>query len=191
MEFCDIPYRISYRNIKHPRLELRTGELEVILPFGHDPETVLSKHRNWIFKKTEFIKECLNNSSNMEINDRTEKEFKKITRSLVNLFTGELKIRLNKVYFRKMKTKWASCSSRNNLTFNKLMKYLPKHLIDYIIFHEVAHLIELKHSKKFWKLVSGKFPKHNKIEEDLFAYWFLIQSNMPYKFSSSSNRIIQ
>jgi predicted metal-dependent hydrolase len=180
MELYDIPYKISYRNIKHPRLELRTGELEVILPFGHDSDTVLIKHRNWIFKKTEFIKECLNNSSDKEISNRTETEFKQLIYSFVESFTKELKIGVNKVYFRRMRTKWASCSSKKNLTINTFVKKLPDHMIGYIIFHEVAHVVEMKHSDKFWKLVSNKFPKHDKIEKDLFAYWFLIQSEAQY-----------
>lgn len=39
-----------------------------------------------------------------------------------------------------MKTKWASFSPKNNLTINKLMKYLPDDLIEYVIFHEISHL---------------------------------------------------
>jgi hypothetical protein len=176
MEPYDIPHRISYRNIKHPRLELRTGELMVILPFGYDPKILLTKHQNWIIKKTELIKECLRESSSKKITPRTESEFKKLVHLTVEAFAKELKVNVNRVYFRKMKTKWASCSSKKNITVNTLMKTLPDQLINYIIFHEISHLIKKKHTDKFWNLVSTKFPNHLKIEKDLLTYWLLFQS---------------
>ena len=73
-----------------------------------------------------------------------------------------------------MKTKWASCSKKRNLTINTLMKFLPDYLIEYIIFHEIAHLKERKHNENFWKIVSRKFKNYEEMEKELFIYWFLI-----------------
>jgi len=56
-----------------------------------------------------------------------------------------------------MKTKWASHSSNNNLTINTLLKYLPNDIIEYIVYHEIAHAIERKHNEKFWNLIAKKF----------------------------------
>ncbi len=78
----------------------------------------------------------------------------------------------------KMKSKWGSCSSRKNLTFNTFLKYLPETLIKYIVLHEMAHLIERKHDHKFWEIVSKKYKNHQKRESDLFSYWFLIKLNL-------------
>ena len=81
---------------------------------------------------------------------------------------------MKKIYFRKMKTKWASCSAKRNLTINTLMKYLPDYLIKYVIFHEIAHLKEKRHNDEFWKIVSKKFVNYQKLERDLFVYWFQV-----------------
>jgi len=81
---------------------------------------------------------------------------------------------IHKIYFRRMKTKWASCSLKGNLTVNTLMKYLPEELIRYVIFHETAHLIERRHNDRFWGIISQKFGNYEKMEQDLFSYWFLI-----------------
>jgi hypothetical protein len=77
-----------------------------------------------------------------------------------------------------MRTKWGSCSHQNNLTLNSLLAYLPEHLIEYVIFHEVAHTKERKHADNFWKLVESKFDDHKEREMELFGYWFLIQKEM-------------
>ena len=51
-------YKVSYRRVKYPRLEFKTGELLLILPFGQDPKPFVEKHRRWIEGKAEFIRGC-------------------------------------------------------------------------------------------------------------------------------------
>jgi len=70
--------------------------------------------------------------------NRSEEEFKELIYSLVDKNTHELLINLNKINFRKMKTKWASISPLKTLTVNILAKYLPEYLIKYIIYHELT-----------------------------------------------------
>jgi len=47
-------------------------------------------------------------------------------------------------------------------------------LIRYVIFHEMAHLIEKRHNDKFWQIVSGKYKSYRKMETEMFTYWFLV-----------------
>ena len=170
-----VEYKVSYRKVKYPRLEFKTGELLLILPFGHDPETLLEKHRDWIVKKKGLINGCLRNSSGKEIVEREDEEFKDLIYLIVERISRELDVKVNKVYFRKMRTKWASCSTKKNLTINSLMKHLPEDLIEYVIFHEIAHLIEKRHNANFWNIILSRFDTYRDLEKDLFEYWFLIQ----------------
>ncbi|OQX52170.1 MAG: hypothetical protein B5M54_09565 [Candidatus Aminicenantes bacterium 4484_214] len=73
-----IPYKVSYRAVKYPRLEFKTGELLIVLPFGHTPETVLDKDKSWIVQKFDFIKTCMEETKNKELATRSEEEFKKL-----------------------------------------------------------------------------------------------------------------
>src|SRR4030042_4859283 len=172
MELLNVPYSVSHRNVKYPRLEFRTGKLLRVLPFGRKPGPMLDKHKRWILKKISFVEECLKHASDKKLVERTEEEFRELTFSLVKKNLNELGGRLNHIYFRAMKTKWASLSSKKNLTINRLMKNLPEHLLNYIIFHEVIHLKEKKHNDKFWEKVSRKFVNFREFEKDLFVYWF-------------------
>lgn len=110
--------------------------------------------------------------------ERTEREFKDLIYSFVKRTSRELGSKLNKIYFRTMKTKWASLSGKRNLTINKLMKDLPEHLLNYIIFHEIVHLKEKKHNDKFWKRISRKFDNYQDLEKDLFVYWFQVANRI-------------
>ncbi|MEW6417317.1 MAG: YgjP-like metallopeptidase domain-containing protein [Nitrospirota bacterium] len=174
----NIPYDVSYRNIKYPRLEFKTGKLLFILPFGYKPDYLLDKHRKWILKKSEFIKKCLKESPDKKLVRRTDKEFKELVHSFVKKSSKKIGMELNTIYFRNMKTKWASCSPKRNLTINMLMKYLPDKLIEYVLFHEMVHMIEKRHNDNFWKMVTKKFKDYQKLEKDLFIYWFQLAKKL-------------
>jgi len=74
-----------------------------------------------------------------------------------------------KVTIKHQRSRWGSCSKNGNLNFNLLLASLPLELIDYVIIHELAHLVELNHSKEFWKIVETidpEFKSHRKLLHD-------------------------
>ena len=173
-------YTIIYRNIKHPRLEYKTGTLQIILPRSYNnPEQMLQKYQKWIQRKQQTITKAIEEAKTKTIiQNRTEKELRTLVNTLVQTYQKELNTNINKVFYRKMKTKWASHSSNSNLTVNTLLKYLPQDTIEYIIYHETAHSIERKHNEKFWSIINKKFPDYQNKEKDLLTYWFLIQQEI-------------
>ena len=64
---------------------------------------------------------------------------------------------------------WGSCSSKKNLNFNYKIQFLPEHLADYIIVHEMCHLVELNHGQKFWDLVAAQIPEYERYVTELRA----------------------
>lgn len=175
MELSEILYEVSFRNVKYPRLEFTTGKLLLILPYGYSPKTVLEKHKSWITKKLGFINECLKESYKIEIHQREKKELEELVSSLIKKISMELNVRIKKVFWREMKTKWASLSKKGNLTVNVLINKLPSHLIEYIVYHELTHLIEKRHNENFWRVIHRKFENYRELEKELFIYWFAIQ----------------
>lgn len=170
-------YNIDYRDVKYPRLEFKTGTLLLVLPKNYENEKdILQKHKKWIHKKQSTIKKALEQAKTKQLNkNRTNEELKQLVHSIVKNFIEEFNFKINNIYFRKMKTKWGSYSTKRNLTINTLLKYLPKKLIEYVIFHEMVHSLERKHNQTFWKILSRKFNNYRTREKDLLVYWFLIQ----------------
>ena len=61
----------------------------------------------------------------------------------------------NQLYIRKQRTRWGSCSSRNNISLNIKLVLLPGDLIDYVILHELVHTRIKNHSPRFWAELEG------------------------------------
>jgi predicted metal-dependent hydrolase len=178
MELNNIPHKIFYRKIKYPRIEFTTGELHFVLPLYARHEELFSKHEQWIQRKRDFIEECLKRSENRKLIQRSDDEFKGLVLSLIIKGADELKMKLNNVIFRLMRTKWASFSAQKNLVFNKLGRYLPENLLEYIVFHELAHLKQKRHNDQFWEIISRHFKNYRELEKELFIYWFRLASKL-------------
>lgn len=73
----------------------------------------------------------------------------------------------NQVRIKLVSTRWGSCSSKKNLNFNYQILFLPEHLQDYIIVHELCHLKELNHSARFWSLVEQTIPNYRQCVSEL------------------------
>ena len=67
------------------------------------------------------------------------------------------------------KTQWGSCNADGVIRLNWRLIHLPQPLLDYVVAHEVAHLQELNHSRKFWALVEKLMPGHNEARKALQA----------------------
>ena len=73
------------------------------------------------------------------------------------------------------KVKWGMCDSKRNLYLNWKLLMLSPEIIDYVIIHETAHLIELNHSHKFWQIVGAVLPNYKHHKEVINNCGFLIK----------------
>ena len=79
-------------------------------------------------------------------------------------------VKYNKVSIKNQKSRWASCSKNGNLHFILLLAAAPSNVIDYVMIHELMHLIEFDHSRQFWQLVKEADPDYKKHREWLGNY---------------------
>lgn len=96
---------------------------------------------------------------------------KEVARALVHARLQVLNVHYgfayNRVAIRDQKSRWGSCSQKQNLNFNYRLVFLPTHLIDYVIVHELCHLKEFNHGPAFWALVGQVVPAHQACRREL------------------------
>lgn len=78
----------------------------------------------------------------------------------VRLYAGKIGVRPNRITLREQKTKWGSCSSLHNLNFNWKLIMAPPDALDYVVVHELCHMIEMNHSPAFWAQVKKYKPDY-------------------------------
>lgn len=87
---------------------------------------------------------------------------------------------LNHLYFQKPvksvnlkfnRSNWGSCSTKSNINLSTCLLFAPEDVIDYVIIHELAHLVEMNHSHRFWALVENAMPDYKEKEKWLKENW--------------------
>lgn len=90
-----------------------------------------------------------------------------LVESRIRYFNSFYNFKINRIAIKNTSTRWGSCSSKRNLNFNYKIIYLRPDLADYLIVHELCHLGELNHSKRFWALVCKTIPDYTKSNKEL------------------------
>lgn len=129
----------------------------------------VKEKENWIIehlqrveerqKKAEKVKK-LTMEDVRQLADLALKEIPKKVRYYANL----MNVQYGRITIRNQKTRWGSCSGKGNLNFNCLLMLAPNEVVDYVVVHELCHLIEMNHSKAFWNQVEQVMP-HYKVHK--------------------------
>jgi len=131
---------------------------------------VLSK-KLWIINGLKLIKEkeILSEFQHKNNPITDEKIYNKIIKRTYEL-ADKYNFEFGKLTIRNQKTRWGSCSNKNNINLNKKLVHLPDNLIDYVILHELTHTIEKNHSPKFWKKLDYYVKNSKMVNKKLNQY---------------------
>jgi predicted metal-dependent hydrolase len=98
-----------------------------------------------------------------------KEEARKLVLTRLEHFNQYYQLEWKRVAIRNQRRCWGSCSSLKNLNFNYKIIFLPDHLQDYIIVHELCHIKHLNHRQDFWDLVAEQVPDYKKCVAELRA----------------------
>ncbi len=91
---------------------------------------------------------------------------------VVQEYCKKLGVGFKRITIRKQRSRWGSCSADGTLNFNLWLISLPRELIRYVAWHEVAHLREKNHGRAFRELIKMEF-NYREMEKRLKEYWFI------------------
>ena len=156
-----LPKACEYRESVPDRCFEEGSEIQVL---GVDKCIVVERCRTGQVSDNVYLAEHLVERSGVK--DRLEVVLRRYARSVfeekVDKFSQKIDGDFNKIFVRDQGTRWGSCSSKNNLNFNWRLILGPEHVLDYVVVHELVHLEELNHSKRFWKRVEEIYPSYER-----------------------------
>ena len=153
------------------------GAIVVTTPFDLKEsiaEKFVREKFQWLLSKLSFFKQFEGKAITRYTHEdylKYKEEAYNLVESRINHFSKIYKFKYNKINIKNQKTRWGSCSKKGNLNFNYKIALLPSLISDYLIVHELCHLKELNHSKRFWKLVEKTIPNYRSIRGELKKAW--------------------
>lgn len=88
------------------------------------------------------------------------KSCRKLIEGRLKLYQTSVKVKYKSFSVENHPTKWGSCTSKKHLTFHWQLIMYPLHAIDYVVVHELCHLVHMNHDRSFWRLVGKIVPKY-------------------------------
>lgn len=147
-----------------PDRELKQdSEISVL---GKDRKISVEKRRSNKVEENIFLAEHLVERTSLDdqlekaLRDFAREKFEEKASKYVECVQGDF----NKIFVRDQKTRWGSCSSKNNLNFNWRLILGPENVLKYVVVHELVHLEVNNHSKKFWQRVEKIMPDYKTSE---------------------------
>ena len=99
---------------------------------------------------------------------------KDILKNRVEYFADLMQVNYSKIIIMNNKRRWGACTNKAILKFNYRLCMLPHKIIDYIIIHEFAHLIEFNHSHRFYRIIESVMPDYKRYKNELKKYDYLL-----------------
>lgn len=165
------------KNRRSKRLKLAIycgGNVIVTAPWHMNFDNVerfIRENAEWVIEKLKKMKREKEHSIFVKDNPKEYRRLKEAAREFVGqrlkIWSDYYGLEYNRFFIKNQRTRWGSCSSNRNLSFNYKIILLPKRYADYIIIHELCHLKEFNHSRRFWSLVAETVPDYEKIIEHL------------------------
>jgi len=130
----------------------------------------LNKNIGWLKKTMEKIKANPPPALRQEqsISKEEMEKLKKLISNLLPLWEFRLGVKAKSWKLRKMKTQWGNCKTKTGeITFSTSLIKKPLRCVEYVVAHELAHLIEANHSEKFYAVIAKHFPYWREVRKEL------------------------
>lgn len=153
---------VQYRQ-QAPQRQFIVGEQ---LPYLGQPHTITisqNPQSNIKAQKFQLAQDTVVNSSIREaLKELYIKQARQYLSARIQAYAQKMGQHPQKIEIRNQRTRWASCSPIETLSFNWRLMMAPPPVIDYVVVHEIAHLEERKHNKRFWRLVQQHIPDYHR-----------------------------
>jgi len=144
-------------------------------------EAALEQHRPWLERQLAVPVVARLGLERLRL---TEEQGRREAQARISLLAqseaAALDVRYSRLTVRGQRSRWGSCSSSGALSFNWRLVLAPHDVLDYVVVHEVCHLVEHNHGPRFWRLVEQRRPGYGESKQWLDDHgWELLAYRPP------------
>ena len=166
---------IGNNRAKRIIISIKPEYVRVVIPKRQsfkNAQKFVESRLDWIKTNKQSMNVQLEKKRNLPEIDR------KVARKILCRRIGELaqlhNFVYNRVSIRKQKTRWGSCSTKNNINLNANLLHLPPELMDYVLLHELSHTRVKNPSKDFWDELETVVPNARQVDRRLKDYQYCL-----------------
>ncbi len=160
-------YVIKYSNRKTVSISIVNGDIIVKAPYNVSRsliDEIVNKHDKWILKNLEA--EQRKRSMTKDLTDTDIKNLKKFAKLYFNekvkYYSQIMDLMPGRVTITSAEKRFGSCNSNGNICFSYRLMLYPEPAREYVVVHELAHLVEMNHSKRFYAIIESVMPDYKK-----------------------------
>lgn len=158
-------YILIYSDRKTISASVKEGKLTVRAPRSVSPEIIekfLLKHREWICKHLISEQERQAKSESLTPDEvvKLKREAREYLETKTEYFSKIMGLKYSRITITSAERRFGSCSSKGNICYSYRLMLYPEAAREYVIVHELAHLVEMNHSKRFYKIVEKYLPDY-------------------------------
>ena len=161
MDF-EIKYSAKRRTVS---LQVKDGRLIVHAPRGVSKERlaeIVASHSEWINKQLD--KYIVKSEKYPDPTPEKERELRALARKILPskmaYYSNMMGLKYGRITITGAKTRFGSCSAKGNISFSYRLMMYPEAAVDYVVVHELAHLLEMNHSSRFYAIVERVLPDY-------------------------------
>jgi len=162
-----VEYEIIYSDRKTLALSVKDGRLIVRAPrrtAKERIERVVASHLDWARKhmeKQRWKAELTSSLTEEQIAD-LKKRARAVLTAKTEYFSQIMGLKHGRITITSAKTRFGSCNSKGNICYSYRLMLYPEEAIDYVVVHELAHLLEMNHSPRFYSIVAKYLPDYKR-----------------------------
>lgn len=159
------------------RKEFVTGETIMYLGRYYRLEITKDEHPGVRFQNRFYISRQHQAQAGQLLRDWYMARAKEKLTPKIRCFAEALGVTYNQILISDLKYRWASCTPKNNLNFNWRIIKAPIFVVDYLIVHELAHLLEPNHTPQFWNIVAVQVPRYELAKDWLRSHGSVLEED--------------